>query len=66
MQRFQINRWLVRRWRCARAEHVRRTLLQLPFPFRDLVRMHIELLCQFCQRALALDRSQRHFRLERR
>jgi hypothetical protein len=41
-------------------------LLQLPLPFRDLVRVHIELLRQFGQRALALDRCQRHLRFERR
>lgn len=32
----------------------------------DLVRVHIELLRQLSQRALALDCRQRHFRFERR
>ncbi len=59
------HRWLARRRAC-RAKHVRRALLQLPLPFRDLVRMHIELLRQFGQRALALDRRQGHFRFEHR
>lgn len=40
--------------------------LQLPFLFRDLVRMHIELRRQFGQRPLAFDRRQRRLRFERR
>ncbi|VBY70119.1 integrase catalytic subunit [Burkholderia pseudomallei] len=62
VQQFQINRRLVRR-RTAHAEHVRRALLQLPFPFRDLVRVYIELLRQFGQCPLAFDRCQCHLRL---
>ncbi|OMW15784.1 hypothetical protein AQ925_29205 [Burkholderia pseudomallei] len=65
MQRFYIHRQLVRR-RARRAKHIDRTLLQLPLPFRDLVRMHIELLRQFGQRPLAFDCRQRHLRFERR
>ena len=52
MQRFHVHRRLVRRW-TGRAEHIRRTLLQLPLPLRDLVRVLIELMRQFGQRALA-------------
>ncbi len=64
MQRLHIYRRFVRcRARCA--EHIRSALLQLPFPFRDLVRMHIELLRQFGQRLLAFDRCQRQLCFER-
>jgi hypothetical protein len=65
MQRFQIHRRLVVRL-TRRTEHIGCAFLQLPFPFRDLVRVHIELLRQFRQRPLALDRRQCHLRLERR
>jgi hypothetical protein len=44
-------------------KHVGCTLLQLPLTLRDLIRMHVELLREFGQRALALDCSQRHFSL---
>lgn len=38
------------------AEHIGRTLLQLPLPFRELIRVHIEWVRQFHQRSLSLDR----------
>jgi hypothetical protein len=46
--------------------HVRGAFLQLPSPFRDLVRMHIELLRKFGLRPLAFERCQCHLRFERR
>src|SRR6056297_1714253 len=42
----------------------RSALEQLIAPLLDLVRVHIEILRQFDQRLLALDRGHRHFRLE--
>ena len=39
---------------------------KLTLPLRDLVGVDIELLRQLGQRLLALDRGQRHFRLEAR
>ncbi|WWE78615.1 hypothetical protein GE569_24130 [Burkholderia gladioli] len=65
VQSLQVYRRLARGPACC-TEHIGCTLLQLPLPFRDPVRMHIEPLCQFGQRALAPDRRQGHFRLERR
>jgi hypothetical protein len=65
MQRLQVYRWLARR-RPGRTEHVGRAFLQLPLLFRDLIRMHFELLRQFGQCPLAFDRCQRHLRLEHR
>src|SRR6056297_1695431 len=46
------------------AEDPGRTLEQLVAPLLDLVRMDVEILRQFDQRLLALDRGHRHFRLE--
>src|SRR5271163_3019935 len=43
-----------------------RPVEKLTAPLRDLVRMDIELLRQFGQRLLPLDRGQGYFRLERR
>lgn len=56
---------VARRCTC-RAEYVCCVFLQLPLLFRDLIRMHIEMLRQFVQRPLALDCGQRHLRFERR
>jgi hypothetical protein len=50
VQRLQIHRRLSD-GRARRAEHIGRSLLQLPLPFRDLVRMNLKLLRQFRQRA---------------
>lgn len=38
----------------SRSEHVGRALLQLPLPFRDLVRMHLELLRQYLPKGIDL------------
>jgi hypothetical protein len=46
------------------AKHAGGTLQELIAPLLDLVRMHIEILCQLDQGLLALDRGHRHFRLE--
>jgi len=65
VKRFQVHWRLIDR-HARRAEHIGRSLLQLPLPFCDLVRMNLKLLSQFCQRALARYRRQCHLRLERR
>src|SRR5690606_18135975 len=46
------------------AEHPGRALKQLIAPLLDLVRVDVEVLRQFDQGLLALDRRHRHFRLE--
>jgi hypothetical protein len=46
----------------AAPKHICYALLQLTLSFRDLVQMHIELLRQFGQPALAFDRCQHHLR----
>ena len=46
------------------SENARRAFQQLALPIGDLVGMDIELLRQFGQRFLALDRGQRHLGLE--
>ena len=45
-------------------EHFGGPFEQLGAPLPDLVRVDLELLSQFNQRAVALDRSQRHFRFK--
>ena len=60
VQGLNVNGRLVRH-HARRSKHVGSTLLQRSLPFRDLVRMHIELLLRFRQRALAFYCRQRHF-----
>ena len=53
------SRWpLVERLGCA--------FNQLAFPLRDLIRMHVELLGQIGERAIALNGGQRYLGLEGR
>lgn len=49
---------------CRLHEHVGGTFLQLPLPFDDPVRAHIELLRQFGWHPFARERRHRHFRFE--
>jgi hypothetical protein len=51
---------------CRNREYVRRTALELRLPSRDLVGVNIELFRQLRNGPLALDRCQRHLRLEGR
>jgi hypothetical protein len=64
VKHFQIHRW--RNARSLGSEKPGRSFEQLRLPGRDLVGMHIENLRQFRQRLLALQRGQRHLRLESR
>src|SRR5271168_3916498 len=52
--------------RCATLKNSRCTVQQLLLPIVDLVRMNPELARQFGDRPIALDRRERHLRLERR
>src|SRR6266478_7843022 len=53
------------RWRAAALKNARRAVEQLLLPVVDLVRMNRELTRQLGDRPVALDRCQRHLRLER-
>jgi hypothetical protein len=55
-----------RRFRLVASENARRAFEKLTTPLRDLVRMDVKLLRKFGQGLLALDRGQRHLRLEGR
>jgi hypothetical protein len=62
VKRLQIH-WPLTDGHARRAEHIGGSSLQLPLTFRDLVRMNLKLLRQFCQRALAPYSCQCHLRL---
>jgi hypothetical protein len=65
VKHLQIHRRLID-GRGSRAEQIGRAFLQLPLPFRDLVRMNLKLLRQFCQRARHVLLPVSLFALERR
>src|SRR5258705_9664761 len=64
VQRLQIRRWSAIVG--GSGENLGGALQQLVLPLRDLIRMNIETFGQLCQGQFALDRCQRHFRLEGR
>ena len=66
MERLQIHRWSNGAGLGLGAEYSGSPLQKLRLPLRDLVDVNVELLRQFDQRLLALQGSQRNFRLERR
>ena len=64
MQGLQINRRLC--WCGSIAKEVGRSLAELPFLLRNLMRMHFKPLCQFGQRLVATQCRQRHLSFEHR
>src|ERR1700730_17862309 len=66
MKGFQIHGWRGGIGTSLSPEYPDSSFEQLHLPLGDLIGMDVELLGQFGQRLLALDRSQSHFSLESR
>jgi hypothetical protein len=66
MQQFHVDGRLRGSAATTGTEHIGCPTLKLRLPRCNLIRVDIELLRKLSQRAIALDRSKRHFRFEGR